>query len=122
MGSRGGEHPLKRPAHQNRMRVCPTVEGSSTPLILHRISAADCQSRQQCNYHKCHRCVYQGKGAAWEPEAPLAGTEALQPVGARGVPTQKSAPVADPAKTVELPRKPAAKPGKQAPARSASAS
>jgi hypothetical protein len=106
------------------MRVCPTVEGSSTPLILHRISAADCQSRQQCNYHKCHRCVYQGKGTAWEPEAHLAGTEALQPVGARGVPTQKpkTGPAAEPGKTVELPRKPATKPGKQAPARSASAS
>ena len=50
------------------MRLCPTVDGSATPLITHRIGADVCQTRQCANYHKCHRCIYRGKAANWEPE------------------------------------------------------
>jgi hypothetical protein len=52
------------------MRLCPTVDGSATPLITHRIGADVCQTRQCANYHKCHRCIYRGKAANWEPETP----------------------------------------------------
>jgi len=52
------------------MRLCPTVEGSAAPLITHRISADVCQTRQCANFHKCHRCIYRGKAASWEPEHP----------------------------------------------------
>ena len=55
------------------MRDCPTIDGSSIPLIIHRIAAGDCLARQSCNYHKCHRCIYRGQAANWEPaEAPMA--------------------------------------------------
>ncbi len=50
------------------MRDCPTVEGSSIPLIVHRIAADDCMARQSCHYHKCHRCIYRGQAASWQPE------------------------------------------------------
>jgi hypothetical protein len=45
------------------MRQCPTPEGGPAlrPLIAHRISACECLERQQERYHKCHRCVFQGK-------------------------------------------------------------
>ena len=91
------------------MRDCPTIHSSSMPLIIHRISAQDCMSRQSCHYHKCHRCVFRGKAADWQPE----GSVVVSPngpthVGERAVPT----------KIVEIPRptkapatgKPAAKP------------
>ncbi|MBL8737083.1 MAG: hypothetical protein JNL12_11690 [Planctomycetes bacterium] len=52
------------------MRLCPTVEGSAAPLITHRISTDVCQTRQCANFHKCHRCIYRGKAASWEPEHP----------------------------------------------------
>lgn len=52
------------------MRLCPTVEGSAAPLITHRISADVCQTRQCANFHKCHRCIYRGKAASWEPAHP----------------------------------------------------
>lgn len=52
------------------MRLCPTVEGSTSPLITHRIGADVCQTRQCANYHKCHRCIYRGKAADWEPAEP----------------------------------------------------
>jgi hypothetical protein len=54
------------------MRLCPSVEGSS-PLITHRIGAEVCMARQASNFHKCHRCIYRGQAATWEPvDAPLA--------------------------------------------------
>ncbi|GDY01754.1 hypothetical protein LBMAG49_10830 [Planctomycetota bacterium] len=92
--------------HTNRMRVCPTIEGPSTPLILHKISTTDCLSRQSCNYHKCHRCVYQGKASTWESGGVAADTQTLLPAGARGVPSEQVAPFTLPAKQVELPAKP----------------
>ena len=52
------------------MRLCPTVEGTAAPLITHRISSDVCQTRQCANFHKCHRCIYRGKAASWEPANP----------------------------------------------------
>lgn len=63
------------------------------PLIIHRITAQDCTSRQECHYHKCHRCIYRGKAASWEPE----GSQ-VQGVGSR------VAERAVPTKIVEIPR------------------
>ena len=87
------------------MRDCPTPKSSSMPLIVHRIAADDCMSRQSCNYHKCHRCIYNGQAADWQPEptavAPQAGPTR---VGERAVPT----------KIVEIPR-PEKAPAKQSP-------
>lgn len=82
------------------MRVCPTVDGNAAPLITHRIGVDTCLSRQQCNYHKCHRCIYRGKAASWEP-LPQAGEPVVEmtSAGARGVPTAK----------VPVPRKKAAR-------------
>lgn len=55
------------------MRLCPSVEGSASPLITHRIGADVCMARQRTFFHKCHRCIYRGQPANWEPaEAPLA--------------------------------------------------
>ena len=88
------------------MRDCPTPKSSSMPLIVHRIEASDCMSRQSCNYHKCHRCIYNGQAADWQPE-PAAVVPQSGPtrVGERAVPT----------KIVEIPR-PEKAPTKQAPA------
>ena len=93
------------------MRDCPTVEGSSIPLIIHRIGAADCLARQGCNYHKCHRCLYRGKAATWQPEGgprrgEAAGSRAL--TGERAVPGHSvdvPRPVEIPAKTPKAPRR-----------------
>ena len=55
------------------MRLCPSVEGSASPLITHRIGVDVCFARQRTFFHKCHRCIYRGQAANWEPEAaPLA--------------------------------------------------
>jgi hypothetical protein len=54
------------------MRLCPSVEGSASPLITHRIGVDVCMARQRTFFHKCHRCIYRGQAANWEPaEAPL---------------------------------------------------
>ncbi len=88
------------------MRDCPTPKSSSMPLIVHRIAASDCMSRQSCNYHKCHRCIYNGQAADWQPEpAALVPQSGPTRVGERAVPT----------KIVEIPR-PEKAPTKQAPA------
>lgn len=87
------------------MRDCPTIQASSIPLIVHRIAVDECMSRQSCNYHKCHRCVYRGKAASFQPEGgdgmPRA---AVSRTGERDVPS----------KTVEVPR-PEGAPKKAAP-------
>jgi len=56
------------------MRDCPTPGGSAPPpLITHRIGGEVCLLRQRTFFHKCHRCIYRGQAADWEPEAaPLA--------------------------------------------------
>lgn len=64
------------------------------PLIIHRISAGDCMSRQECHYHKCHRCIYRGKAASWEPEGSATEQGTGSRVAERAVPT----------KIVEIPR------------------
>lgn len=51
------------------MRLCPSVEGSS-PLITHRIGTDVCMARQASHFHKCHRCIYRGQAANWEPANP----------------------------------------------------
>ncbi len=54
------------------MRLCPSVEGSASPLITHRIGVDVCLARQVALYHKCHRCIYRDQAANWEPaESPL---------------------------------------------------
>jgi hypothetical protein len=77
------------------MRDCPTVEGSTVPLIVHRIAVADCLQRQGCNYHKCHRCLYRGKAAEWQPEGGARREAAARSqTGERAVPSR----------TVDVPR------------------
>ncbi len=55
------------------MRFCPTVEGSSAPLITHQIGVDTCMARQRTFYHKCHRCQYRGKPAAFQLTQPVDG-------------------------------------------------
>jgi hypothetical protein len=55
------------------MRLCPSVEGSASPLITHRIGTDVCLARQATNFHKCHRCVYRGQAADWVPDEPQGG-------------------------------------------------
>lgn len=94
------------------MRDCPTVHSPSMPLIVHRISAQDCMSRQSCHYHKCHRCVFRGKAADWQPEGSVvASPNGPTHVGERAVP----------AKIVEIPR-PTKAPATAKPAATKSAS
>ena len=50
------------------MRLCPSVEGSASPLITHRIGSDVCMARQRTFFHKCHRCIYRGKPADWQPD------------------------------------------------------
>ncbi len=57
-------------------------------MIIHRIAAGDCLSRQSCNYHKCHRCIYRGKAAGWEPTGSAANTGRTEQTGERAVPTR----------------------------------
>lgn len=54
------------------MRLCPSVDGSASPLITHRIGNDVCLSRQASNFHKCHRCIYRGEAADWQPEEEVA--------------------------------------------------
>ena len=57
-----------------RLRLCPTVEGTQSPLITHMIGVETCLARQRACYHKCHRCQYRGQPASFElplpPEQP----------------------------------------------------
>ena len=77
------------------MRLCPSVEGSASPLITHRIGVDVCQARQATNFHKCHRCVYRGQHASWEPaSSPLPMVDLYGAEAARDIEV----------KTVALPR------------------
>jgi hypothetical protein len=60
------------------MRLCPSVEGSASPLITHRIGVDVCMARQRTFFHKCHRCIYRGKPAGWQPENPDQGAIELR--------------------------------------------
>jgi hypothetical protein len=78
------------------MRTCPSVEGSASPLITHRIGVETCMARQRTFFHKCHRCIYRGQPANWEPEgAPMAMLNvhaAEEPVHADVRPVQLARP------------------------------
>jgi hypothetical protein len=87
------------------MRVCPTVEGSATPLNVHRIGVDECLQRQHCNYHKCHRCVYRGQTANWTPPDHANGDETAMTTGARGAPSRNGV-ARTRTKAVELPSAP----------------
>lgn len=101
------------------MRTCPSVEGS-VPLITHQIGVDVCMSRQRTFFHKCHRCVYRGQAANWEPaEAPTAMINvhaAEEPVGAN----VKTVELARPAKADKAAK--ASKPAKKAAAKTLDAS
>lgn len=82
--------------HRNSMRLCPSVEGSAPPLITHRIGIAVCQAQQAANFHKCHRCIYRGQAANWEPAelpAALSGQVEGAPPPVRLVEISRPAPV-----------------------------
>lgn len=68
------------------MRQCPTLEGESRPLIAHRIEAGSCLARQRELYHKCHRCVYRGKPAAYVHPSDSGAAEAEQEAAAARAP------------------------------------
>lgn len=89
------------------MRLCPSVEGSASPLITHRIGTEVCMARQASHFHKCHRCIYRGQPASWEPETPPL---AMVNVHAAEEPNDIEV------KTVEIAR-PAKKVGKAVPAK-----
>lgn len=59
-------------------RLCPSVEGSASPLITHRIGVEVCLARQRTFYHKCHRCIYRGQAANWEPDQSSMATINMQ--------------------------------------------
>jgi hypothetical protein len=92
------------------MRLCPSVEGSASPLITHRIGVEVCMARQGTFFHKCHRCIYRGQAASWEPaEAPLAmlnvhAAEEPSHIDVRTIEIVRPEPARKPAK----PAKPAA--------------
>jgi hypothetical protein len=71
------------------MRLCPSVEGSAPPLITHRIGVDVCMARQRTFFHKCHRCIYRGQAANWEP--PVAPMPMI-PVAAAEEPTKVHVP------------------------------
>jgi len=90
------------------MRTCPSVEGSASPLITHRIGAEVCMARQNTFFHKCHRCIYRGQAASWEPaEPPMAMLRQHAP---------EEVPHAD-QKVVEIVRPAASGRGKKKPAK-----
>lgn len=100
------------------MRTCPSVEGSASPLITHRIGVDVCLARQRTFFHKCHRCIYRGQPADWEPEAapeaiqlPATGEPALAEVGNLSLARRsKAAAKPGPARSEQAGK--AAKPGK----------
>lgn len=99
------------------MRLCPSVEGSASPLITHRIGVEVCLARQDANFHKCHRCIYRGQSSTWEPESPP-----LMTVNVHAAEETRGFEV----KTIEIPRPAkkapvvAAKPAAKKPAQAAS--
>jgi hypothetical protein len=65
-------------------------------LITHRIGADVCLARQRTFFHKCHRCIYRGQAANWEPEEP--------PIAMINIHEAEERPEAD-VKAVEVRRK-----------------
>jgi hypothetical protein len=105
------------------MRTCPSVEGS-VPLITHQIGVDVCMSRQRTFFHKCHRCVYRGQAANWEPaEAPTAMLNihaAEEPAGANVKAVELARPANVAAKADKASK--ASKPAKKAAAKTLDAS
>ena len=100
------------------MRLCPSVEGSASPLITHRIGSEVCLARQRTFFHKCHRCIYRGQAANWEPaESPLAmlNVHAAEEPGDIDVKKVEIARPAAAASKTAKPAKPAKKGGKTPP-------
>lgn len=58
-------------ASQPLLRQCPTLRSAGNSLIAHRIDCGSCLQRQRDMYHKCYRCVYQGKPADFVAELPV---------------------------------------------------
>lgn len=90
------------------MRLCPSVEGAPSPLITHRIGTDVCMARQRTFFHKCHRCIYRGQAADWEPEAapvPMLNVHAAEEPAHADV---KEVPLARPAASKPTAAKPAA--------------
>jgi len=98
------------------MRLCPTVEGSPSPLITHRIGAAVCQARQRSHFHKCHKCVFRGKPADWQPEpsSPLTIEVDAGGPGKNGTSRRRRPRPARQVPVEEAPSGPAREPGKVA--------
>jgi hypothetical protein len=88
------------------MRTCPSVEGSASPLITHRIGVDVCFARQGTFFHKCHRCIYRGQPANWEP------AESLVMLNVHAAEEPSHADV----RQVEIARPAKTKPGQPAPA------
>jgi hypothetical protein len=65
-------------------------------LITHRIGVDVCLARQRTFFHKCHRCIYRGQAADWEP--------AEQPVAMINIHAAEE-PAQAGVKTVQVPRK-----------------
>jgi hypothetical protein len=83
---------LPRPAGSDQRvatRQCPTTVGDHRPLIAQNIAIEVCQGRQREMYHKCHRCLYRGKPAAFVAERG-APAETLADLG-RGRPARGAA-------------------------------
>ena len=73
------------------IRQCPTIAGDFRPLILQSISTCICLTRQEEQYHKCHRCLYRGKPADFRlPERSGPIIVMLPRPEDRGVPTAAS--------------------------------
>lgn len=54
------------------LRQCPTpVAGEGRLLIAHQIEVPLCFQRQREFYHRCHRCLFRGKGADFLAEPTL---------------------------------------------------
>jgi hypothetical protein len=68
-----------------RLRLCPTVEGTQSPLITHLIGVETCLSRQRACYHKCHRCQYRGQPASFELPLPAELSAGAEMNGAQSV-------------------------------------
>ena len=102
------------PFRGSSMRDCPTIDGSSIPLIIHRIGVSSCLERQSCNYHKCHRCVYRGQAANWEPQgSPDDLPRGLAPRTAERAVPSKLVAVPRPAANKHTAAKEASKPSSQ---------
>jgi hypothetical protein len=101
------------------MRLCPSVQGSNTPLITHRIGVEVCMARQRTFFHKCHRCIYRGQAANWEPaEGPMAMLDvhaAEEPAHAEVTPLELGPPVPAAPSAPAAPSKPSTKPANKAP-------